>query len=98
MRRVAEFGRAFGNVEFWLLLATAFAGAFGVGWWVGVPLCMAGLSISSLPKYMRLWPKAREVGGESTWWGTVGLSLLVSLAASVATYGAGAAARLLFGG
>ena len=43
-------------------------------------LAVTGLSISSLPKYVALWPKARAVGAEGIWWETVALSILNNLA------------------
>ena len=55
----------------------------GVRWWVVVPLTVAGLTISSLPKYIELWPRARDVGAAWAWWTTVGLSTLNSLAAAI---------------
>jgi hypothetical protein len=72
--------RALGAVEFWLLLVAALAAVFGVPWLVTVPLVTGGLSISSLPKYVRLWPGARAVGAELGWWKTVGLSSFNNLA------------------
>ena len=45
------FRRALRASEFWLLLVTSAGGAFGGAWWVFVPLCVVGLSISALPKY-----------------------------------------------
>jgi hypothetical protein len=46
--------RALRMPEYWLLLVTALAGCLGVAWWIAVPLATAGLSISSLPKYVEL--------------------------------------------
>jgi hypothetical protein len=84
--RPVSFRRALGQAEFWLLFVTAVGGAMGLQWWVGVPLCVAGLSLSSLPKYIGLWPRAREAGAELMWWKTVGLSTFNALAASVAAF------------
>jgi hypothetical protein len=72
--------------EFWLLLMAALASVFGVTWWVVVPLTVAGLSISSLPKYVKLWPRARSVGAETEWWKTVLLSMLNNLAAGCGAF------------
>jgi hypothetical protein len=91
-----SFLRAFVKAEFWLLVLTAAAGQMGLAWWVCVPLCLAGLSVSSLPKYVQLWPKAREVGGERVWWQSVGISVSGALAASVAAFVFGVALRVVF--
>ena len=77
------FGRALRSAEFWLLLVAAACSMSGLRWWVVVPLTVAGLSVSSLPKYIELWPRARDVGAAGAWWLTVGLSMLNSLAAAV---------------
>jgi hypothetical protein len=50
--------------------------------WVVVPLLVAGLSISSLPKYIALWPRAQRAGAERVWWQTVMLSVLNNVAAA----------------
>ena len=55
--------RALRMPESWLLFVASIAACFGVAWWVVVPLAVAGLSISSLPKYVELWPRVRAVGG-----------------------------------
>jgi hypothetical protein len=52
------------------------------------------LSISSLPKYIALWPRAHEVGAEAEWWKTVLLSVLNNLHASL-RQGVGAVRRIL---
>lgn len=61
--------RAFRAAEFWLILVTAVAATFGVAWWVAVPLATLGLSISSLPKYFEMWPRAaaRVRASSSAW-------------------------------
>ena len=64
----------------------AVAGAAGGAWWVFIALCVAGLSISALPKYMALWPRAQHVGAEREWWKTVGLSLLNSSGTASAAF------------
>ena len=88
--------RALRAAEFWLLLVAAIAAVFRVPWWVTVPLVMGGLSISSLPKYVELWPRARAVGAELEWWKTVGLSFFNSLAAAVAAFVLGNLVRWLW--
>jgi hypothetical protein len=72
--------------EYWLLLVTALAGCLGVAWWVAVPLATAGLSISSLPKYVELWPRVRAVGAEWEGWKTVALSMFNNIAASCGAF------------
>jgi hypothetical protein len=46
--------------EFWLLVAASLAAAGGVPWWIVLPLTLAGLSVTSLPKYVELWPRVRR--------------------------------------
>ena len=82
--------------EFWLLLVAALASVLGVAWWVALPLTVAGLSISSLPKYVELWPRARAVGAEAEWWKTVLLSILNNLAAGCAAFVLGKLIRWLW--
>src|SRR5258708_1466347 len=79
--------------EYWLLLVTGFAGYFGTPWWVAVPLATAGLSISSLPKYVEMWPRVRKVGAEWEGWMTVALSTFNSIAASAAAFLLGVLSR-----
>jgi hypothetical protein len=82
--------------EYWLLVVTALAGAFGMRWWIAVPLAAAGLSISSLPKYVELWPRMRAAGAEWEGWKTVALSLFNSIAASSAGFLLGSLSRWLW--
>ena len=58
------------------------AGVLGVAWWIVVPLTLAGLSVSSSPKDMELWPRAETVGAQAEWWKTVALSTFNSLGGS----------------
>lgn len=90
------FWRALRQSEFWLLLAGAAGAMFGVPWWVVVPLVMAGLSIGSLPKYIELWPPARDAGADGEWWRTVALSAFNSLGAAVGVYVLGNLTRWLW--
>ena len=53
------FRRALCAPEFWLLVVTGFCAAAGLAWWIVLPLSVAGLSISSLPKYVQLWSRGR---------------------------------------
>ena len=84
--RPPTFRRALRDPAFWLLLVTVVAGVAGMAWWIALPLAVAGLSISSLPKYISLWPRARDVGAEGEWWKTVWLSTLNSAGASTAAF------------
>ena len=59
--RFSDFAR---KPQFILLLLTAIGAAEGVRLRVALPLCLAGLSISRLPKYIGLWPRATEMGAE----------------------------------
>ena len=87
------FLRALRAPEFWLFVAATLAAAGGVKWWVVVPLCLAGLSVASLPKYAALWPRARQAGAEREWLVTVSLSMLNSLVGSCAAFLLGVAIR-----
>ena len=80
---------------FVLIFAAAIGGFAGGSWWVFIPLCVAGLSIVSLPKYLELWPRAQNVGAEGMWWKTVGLSVLNGAGAASAGFVFGAVVRLL---
>jgi hypothetical protein len=82
--------------EYWLLVAAALVSMLGVAWWIVVPLTLAGLSVSSLPKYMELWPRAEKVGAQSEWWKTVALSTFNSLGAAVAAFVLGNVVRWLW--
>jgi hypothetical protein len=82
--------------EYWLLVAAMFVSMVGVAWWIVVPLTMAGLSVSSLPKYIGLWPRAERVGAQAEWWKTVGLSTFNSFAAAVAAFLLGNVLRWLW--
>ena len=57
-----------------------------VAWWIIVPLTLAGLSVSSLPKYIELWQRAERASAQGEWWNTVALSTFDSLAAAVAAF------------
>ena len=88
--------RAWRAPEFWLLLVACIASTVGVTGWVVIPLTLAGLSISSLPKYIELWPRAEKVGAQGEWWKTVILSTFNSFAAATAAFAVGRLARWLF--
>jgi hypothetical protein len=84
--------------EFWLLLVAALSATLGLPWWIVVPLATAGLSISSLPKYVELWPRARAVGAEWEWWKTVALSMFNNIATSCGAFVVGILSRWLWFG
>jgi hypothetical protein len=92
------FRRALRMPEYWLLLVTALAGCLAVEWWLAVPLATAGLSISSLPKYVELWPRVRAVGAEWEGWKTVALSMFNNIATSCAAFVFGVLSRWLWFG
>jgi hypothetical protein len=88
--------RALRSPEFYLLLVGCIATVAGVGAWIVVPMLVAGLSISSLPKYLALWPRARRAGAEHEWRRTVTLSMFNNLATSCGAYVLGVVARWLW--
>jgi hypothetical protein len=88
--------RALRAPEFWLLLVASVAATAGVAWWVTVPLVVAGLSIVSMPKYIALWPRVREVGAELEWWKTIALSMFNNLACACGVQMIGVFARWLW--
>jgi hypothetical protein len=88
--------RALRAPEFWLLLVASVAATAGVGWWVTVPLVVAGLSIVSMPKYIALWPRAREVGAELEWWKTIAQSMFNNLACACGVQVLGVSARWMW--
>ena len=61
-----------------------------------VPLVVAVLSIVSMPKYVALWPRAREVGAELEWWKTITLSMFNNLACACGVQLLGVFARWLW--
>lgn len=72
--------------EYWLIMVAAATPAAGGTWWLVVPLTVAGLSISTLPKYLTLWPRARSAGAQHVWWQTVALSTFNNLAAACGAF------------
>jgi hypothetical protein len=81
---------------FWLLITAATAAMMSVPWWITTPLALSGLLIASLPKYIELWPRARNAGAEWQWWNSVALSTFNSLAAACAAHMLGIALRWLW--
>jgi hypothetical protein len=78
--------RALRSPEFWLLMVASLTAAGGVSGWIVVPLTVAGLSISSVPKFVALWPRARRAGAGREWWLMVGLSMFNNFATSCAAF------------
>jgi len=91
------FRRALRAPEFWLLVTASLAATGGVQAWVAVPLTLAGLSITSLPKYAALWPRARRAGAERAWLIIVSLSMFNNLATACAAFLLGTAIRWFSG-
>ena len=85
--------RAADGASFVLIASVMLAGIGNGAWWIFIPLGVAGLSIVSLPKYLDLWPRSRDVGAEAMWWKTVGLSVFNTLGATCAAFVTGAAVR-----
>ena len=95
-KKPLTFVRALRAAEFWLLVVAVVCAMLGVAWWVTIPLVVAGLSIASLPKYIALWPRARDAGAQGAWWRTVGLSMFNSLGAACGAHVLGLATRWLW--
>lgn len=93
----STFWRSIRSPEFWLLFVCGGAALMGAPWWLTVPGAVAGLSISSLPKLIEMWPRARAVGAELEWAKVVALSILNSVGAAVAAHVAGILSKLLWG-
>lgn len=74
------------SAEFWLLLVAAMCAGFGVSGTITIPATMAGLLMSSLPKYGPLYPRANAVGADAAFWATVLASILIAAAASIAAH------------
>ena len=88
---------AFRSPEFWLLFVAAMAAGFGVSGWISVPGTIAGLLLSSLPKYLPLYPRAKAVGAVAAFWVTVLASVLNATIVGIATFLLGRAAWWLWG-
>lgn len=83
--------------ELLLIVGAAVSGLVGLTWYVAVPIGIAGLSISALPKYFMEMPRAKQVGAEGAVWVFVGLSALNSVLAIGLGYLLGMAiAHILF--
>ena len=93
----SDSGSAIRSPEFWLLFVAAMAAGFGVSGWISVPATIAGLLISSLPKYLPLYPRTKAVGAEAAFWTTVLASILNATTAGFAAYLLGRATWWLWG-
>ena len=80
------FGSAFRSPEFWLLFVAAMAAGFGMSGWICVPVTIARLLISSLPKYLPLYPRAKAAGAEAAFWATVLASVLIATTVGIAAF------------
>ena len=79
-----KLGRALRSAEYWLLLTAALAAGFGVTAWLTISTTMAGLLLSSLPKYAPLYARARDAGVLFAYWSTVAASILTAGIAAIA--------------
>ena len=77
--------------EFWLLLVAAMAAGIGVSAAITIPATMAGLLISSLPKYDPLYPRAKAAGAKAEFWITITLSIAIAAVTSTAAHVLGGA-------
>lgn len=92
--RFADFVR---TPEFPLFLLTAVVVAGGVNWSIAIPLCLAGLLILRLPKYLGMWPQAVAINAEWQVYAAVAASSAHSLAGAMAMFTIGAGAAWLLG-
>ena len=83
--------------QFWLLFVAAMTAGFGVSGWISVPATIAGLLISSLPKYLPLYPRAKAVGAETAFWMTVLASIMNATTVGFAAFLLGRATWWLWG-
>ena len=83
--------------EFWLLFVAAIAAGFGVAGWISVPATITGLLISSLPKYLPLYPRAKAIGAVAAFWVTVLASVLNAATVGFTTFLLGRATWWLWG-
>lgn len=77
------FWRALRASEFWLLFVAALGAGFGVTGWTVIPLCMAGLMLSS---YGRRTKEQRDI---APW--IMGLSSLITATGASVSLGQGGA-------
>jgi len=91
------FGAALRSAEYWLLIVAALAAGCGVSALITIPATLAGLLISSLPKYAPLHARAKATGALAVFWLTVLSSILISTTASVAAHVLGRFTSWLWG-
>ena len=96
---VPPFGSrsAIRSSEFWLLFAAAMAAGFGLSGWVTIPATIAGMLISSLPKYIAIYARAKAVGAVAEFWATVAASVLNAAVIGIAAFVLGRATWWLWG-
>lgn len=83
------------SVEYLLLFLCAVCGLGAVSGLVVVPVGIAGLLVSSLPKYMVFWQRGKDVGKLGAVTFSMALSVLNAVVAVAAAYGVGLTLRLL---
>ncbi|HEX2842062.1 hypothetical protein [Hyphomicrobium sp.] len=81
------------SAEFLLLVICAACGFGAVSPIVVVCLGTAGLLMSSLPKYVAVWGRAKEVDRLAVVKGSMAVSVVNALVAVSASYGVGLVAR-----
>ena len=81
--------------EFVLLVLCAACGFGAVSGLVVVPVGVAGLLVSSLPKYLVFWERAKEVDRLGVVKASMALSVLNAFVAVTAAFGLGLALRFL---
>ncbi len=91
------FLRALRSAEFWLLFVAALAAGFGVSAMITIPATLAGLLMSSLPKYIPLHARAKAVGADVAFWAMILSSILICTATSIAAHVVGRLTWWLWG-
>ncbi|WBT37810.1 MULTISPECIES: hypothetical protein [Hyphomicrobium] len=81
------------SVEYLLLVICAVCGLGAVSGLVVVPVGMAGLCVTSLPKYQAFWQRANDVNRLGAVKASMTLSALNALIAVSASYGLGLVLR-----
>lgn len=83
------------SVDYLLLVVCAACGFGGVTGLVVVPVGTVGLCLSSLPKYLPFWQRAKEVDKLSAVMSSMVISVLNAFVAVAAAYGLGLVLRLV---
>ena len=65
--------------------------------WVTIPATIAGMLISSLPKYIAIYARAKAVGAVAEFWATVAASVLNAAVIGIAAFVLGRATWWLWG-